>query len=120
MDSYSGNANEAPPGDRGWFVGRFIGKEDDLRHSDSIEIKWGAHAPGDRRAEWTQNQATTITILVRGRMRIQLPDREHLLEKEGDYVMWAPGVIHRWVVEDHTLILTIRWPSEGSRRAPEP
>jgi hypothetical protein len=114
-----GNANDASPEYKGWFTGHFVGEPDDLEHSEAVEIKWGVHGPGDERAEWSSDQATTITILIRGRMRMIFQDREYVLEKEGDYVIWASAIPHKWAVEADSLIITVRWSSPPTISAME-
>jgi hypothetical protein len=99
---------------RGWFVGHFIPPEHGLRSTADIEVKWGTHTLGEVRPEWGSNPAaTTLSVLVRGCIRIVFGDgREALLDQPGDYALWPPGVAHRWSVEqDDTVVLTVRWPS---------
>ena len=38
-------------------------------------------------------------------------EREVLLREEGDFVLWEPGVPHRWQAEGPTIVVTVRWPS---------
>ena len=40
-----------------------------------------------------------------------LESREVLLSKEGDYVLWEPGVPHLWQAETPAVVVTVRWPS---------
>jgi hypothetical protein len=99
---------------RGWFVGHFISPEEGLRSTSDVEVKWGAHTLGELRAEWgTSRVATTLSVLVRGCIRIVFRDgREAVLDEPGDYAVWAPGVEHRWTIEqDDTVVFTVRWPS---------
>ena len=97
---------------RGWFIGNFIPDDLNIRSSGDVEVKWGVHQPGEAQAEWTANKtATTISILVRGKDRIIFPDGEVLLEQEGDYAVWGPGVPHRWHAIDHCVVISVRWPS---------
>jgi quercetin dioxygenase-like cupin family protein len=106
-----GNASDSGRDSRGWFVGSFIEAPPNLRHTNAVEIKWMTHAPGEARADWGTSRGTSMTVLLRGRLRMIFQDREHVLETPGDYVMWAPGVPHRWVAIDESLMLTVRWPS---------
>ena len=79
-----------------------------------MEVKWGLHKLGETRAEWGTNEhATTLSLLVRGTIRIFFPDdKEVLLAEPGEYALWPPGVAHRWQIEqDDTVVLTVRWPS---------
>ncbi|MCC3773171.1 signal peptidase I [Streptomyces sp. UNOC14_S4] len=108
---YVGNAGKDAALDRGWLLGHF--KEDgDPRRSDAVEVKWGVHARGDRRARWVRGeQRTAVLVLVSGRFRVELPGRSVLLEQQGDYVVWGQGVDHSWAAEEDSVVLTVRWPS---------
>lgn len=107
-----GNAAAEGPSHRGWFLGHFLQERQDPRWTKDVELKWGHHAAGERQEEWTINrQATTLSILISGRDRISFPDRDVLLCRPGDYVIWAPGVPHRWRAEEESVVLTVRWPS---------
>lgn len=96
----------------GWFIGHFITPADDPRSTEALEVKWAIHKAGDTRTQWAVNtQATTLSVLIGGRFRLQFEDREIVLAREGDYVLWCPGVGHTWVAESDCTILTVRWPS---------
>lgn len=108
---YVGNANVDAPGDRGWLLGHFkpVG---DIRHSDDVEIKWGMHPRGDRRAQWaTGEKRTALLVLISGRFRLEFPGRDVVLSRQGDYAVWGPGVDHSWYAEEESIVLTVRWPS---------
>lgn len=107
-----GNAADASKDTRGWFVGRFMpGAANPLRTSD-LEVKWYVHAKGEERVQWSPASAVrTLNILVRGCFVLRFPDREVALEKEGDYVLFGPGVAHSFRSVEESLVLTIRWPS---------
>lgn len=116
---YVGNATVDAAADRGWLLGHFkpLG---DLRHSDDVEIKWGVHPPGDRRRRWaTGEKRTALLVLISGRFRMEFPDGDVLLEKQGDYVVWGPGVDHSWRAEADSIVLTVRWPSIPGYAIPE-
>lgn len=108
----TGNAATESQPFRGWFVGRFVPERFGLRATENIEVKWGAHEAGERQTEWSLNRtATTISILLRGRDKISFPDGDAVLEQEGDYVIWGPGIPHRWHALTDCVVLTVRWPS---------
>jgi hypothetical protein len=108
---YVGNADVDAPGDAGWLLGYFK-PPGDPRHSTDVEIKWGRHPQGDRRAKWVRGeQRTALLMLVSGRFHVELPDRTVVLATPGDYVLWGPGVDHSWVAEEPSVVVTIRWPS---------
>lgn len=108
-----GNAHADGQERRGWFVGHFIG-QDDVRRSQDVEIKWGVHPAGEERQGWhDEEQRTTVLILVKGRFRIKLSVADHVLEREGDYAMWGPGIGHSWRAEEDSIVITVRWPSTG-------
>lgn len=97
---------------RGWFMGHFITPSDDPRATSALEVKWGTHPAGEKRSEWAvNNTATTVSILISGRFRLQFPEREIVLAKQGDYVLWLPGVPHCWLAEEESIVLTVRYPS---------
>lgn len=113
-----GNAAVDSAARRGWFVGHFAGEPGTPNRSEAVEVKWGVHRAGERRSTPAVNAtATTLSVLVRGRFRLRFPDRVVVLEREGDYALWAPGVAHDWLAEEESLVLTVRWPSrpEDSR-----
>jgi hypothetical protein len=107
-----GNTNQVPSNPTGWFVGQFIDPADDPRSTDAVEIKWHTHPAGDLKPVWTKSiEATTLAILISGRFKFRFPGQEILLSRQGDYVLWPPGIFHTWQAEEESVILTIRWPS---------
>jgi hypothetical protein len=85
--------------------------EGDPRRSDAVEIKWGAHPAGEQRADWVAAETrTALIILVRGRFRVDFPDRSVVLGEQGDYVVFD-GVEHSWCAEEESIIVGVRWPS---------
>jgi quercetin dioxygenase-like cupin family protein len=108
---YVGNAARDGALDAGWLVGHFK-PPGDARHSEAVEVKWGVHEPGEEREEWAvDEQRTALLVLISGRFRVELRDRSVLLERQGDYVVWGPGVDHSWRADDASIVLTVRWPS---------
>ncbi|MFJ6894438.1 signal peptidase I [Streptomyces hokutonensis] len=108
---YVGNAGKDAPLDSGWLLGHFK-EADDPRHTDVVEVKWGIHPQGDERPEWVRgDERTALLVLVSGRFRVEFPERSVLLEQQGDYVVWGPGVDHSWFAEEESVLVTVRWPS---------
>ncbi|MCW2913375.1 MAG: hypothetical protein JWN52_1443 [Actinomycetia bacterium] len=109
----SGNANDVANQYRGWLLGHFVDSEiHGIRSTGDLEVKWGIHPEGQCRSEWTSDdQRTTITILVSGRFRLDLAVGTTLLARQGDYVIWGPGIDHSWQAETDSVIITVRWPS---------
>jgi hypothetical protein len=71
---------------------------------------------GEERTVWAaSSEATTLSILIHGCIRILFASGEEaLLAEQGDYALWPPGTAHRWQVEqDDTLVLSLRWPSHA-------
>ena len=109
-----GNADVEGANRSGWFLGHFVTPPDDPRSTPILEVKWSDHKAGDGRPQWSMNvEATTLSILIKGRFRLQFPDQEFLLSRESDYVLWSPGVPHCWSAEFDSTVLTIRWPSKA-------
>ena len=115
---YVGHAGTDAPVNRGWLLGHFM-PDGDIRRSTDVEIKWGVHPRGDRRAQWVTGETrTAMIVLVSGRFRIDLPGRSVLLERQGDYVVFD-GVDHSWYAEEESVILGVRWPSVPGYAVPE-
>jgi hypothetical protein len=107
---YTGYAADDAPQHRGWLLGHFM-PAGDARHSEAVEIKWGVHPRGEKRAQWvTEERRTAAIFLVSGRFRVDLPDRSVVLDRPGAYVVFH-GVSHSWVAEEDSTILGVRWPS---------
>ncbi|WP_327115932.1 signal peptidase I [Streptomyces sp. NBC_01341] len=116
---YVGRAAADAALDHGWLLGHFKDPPDP-RHSEALEIKWGVHPRGDERARWVRGEErTALLVLISGRFRMRFGGRDVLLEHQGDYVVWGPGVDHSWCAEEESVVLTVRWPSvPGYRAAP--
>lgn len=98
----------------GWFIGHFVAPGAGPATTDMVEVKWGVHAAGETKAAPGVNRtATTMSLLVSGRFRLDFPShgRSITLARPGDYAVWAPGVSHRWRVLEHAVVITVRWPS---------
>jgi hypothetical protein len=107
---YVGTAEVDAPANRGWLLGHFK-PVDDPRHSDDVEIKWAVHPAGDQRPQWVAGeQRTALLLLISGRFRVELPTRSVLLARQGDYIVFH-GIEHSWHAEEHSVVLTVRWPS---------
>ncbi|NYH50959.1 hypothetical protein HNR06_000548 [Nocardiopsis arvandica] len=116
---YVGNAGRDAALDRGWLLGHFR-DAGDPRHSEDVEVKWGVHPRGDRRRQWVRGERrTALLVLVSGRFRVEFPDRDVVLEQQGDYVVWGRGTDHSWVAEEESVMLTVRWPSVPGYSVPD-
>ena len=79
---------------------------------DEEPVKWGVHPAGESRDAWvTDEQRTTLLLLVSGRFHVDLSVGFFTLENEGDNAMWGPGIDHCWQAEKDTVVITVRWPS---------
>src|SRR5688572_28242477 len=79
------------------------------RCASRVEVKGFTHAKGDTRPEWSAaNAVRTLNIPIRGRFVLLFPDHEVLLEKEGDFVRFGPGIAHSFRSEEPSLVLTVR------------
>jgi mannose-6-phosphate isomerase-like protein (cupin superfamily) len=110
-----GNAFDASKSSRGWFLGHFMKGDDNPLRSRDLEVKWYTHPKGDARSEWAPGSPVrTLNVLIRGSFVLVFPDREVALEKEGDFVLFGPGVAHSFRSVEESLVLTVRWPSNPS------
>ncbi|MFF4563020.1 signal peptidase I [Streptomyces sp. NPDC001435] len=110
---YTGNANDDADQHRGWLLGHFIDPaKGAVRQTGALEVKWGIHPAGQQRQEWVaDDQRTAVIILVSGKFRLDLSVGSVTLEKQGDYVVWGPGIDHSWQAEEDSVVVTVRWPS---------
>ncbi|ASO20561.1 hypothetical protein FHR81_004672 [Actinoalloteichus hoggarensis] len=107
-----GNANDDTQETRGWLLGHFINPTEDIRSTTDVEVKWANHPAGDKRAEWTtDDQRTTLLLMVHGEFRLDLTEDSVTLAKPGDYVLWGPGIDHSWEALADSVVITVRWPS---------
>jgi hypothetical protein len=113
-----GNANDASA-TRGWLVGSFFPSSAGPLHTDGVEVKWGTHRAGEERHAWTTSESrATLAVLVSGRFTIRTSDGDATLTRPGDYVAWAPGVLHWWRAEEDSVVVTTRWPAQPAWRKP--
>jgi hypothetical protein len=119
MESVSwGNASTlaANEGKAFWVVGHMI-EENNLRHTDQFELKWGRHLRGEKYPDFVPSKEGVrgISIMIYGRMRLVFKrgteTQTVTLQTEGDFVLWQPDVSHNSEFLDDTLVLTIKWPS---------
>ncbi|MEU4523455.1 signal peptidase I [Amycolatopsis sp. NPDC024027] len=108
----AGNANDDSVSTRGWLVGHFIDPSLGVRATEEVEVKWAQHCVGEKRAEWTSgDQRTTLVILIFGEFRVDVTNGSKVMSRQGDYVLWGPGVDHSWEALADCIVLTVRWPS---------
>jgi hypothetical protein len=113
---YFGSAVADQVRDSGWFIGQFVPPELGLRHQTAVEVKWGIHPDGEVRARpWASGHAITVSVLIRGSLRLTFFIGETpkilTLQKEGDYVVFAPDAVHSWEAIGDTIVLSVRFPS---------
>jgi hypothetical protein len=111
-----GNAARDQVRDTGWFVGQFVPAQMGLRHQTDVELKWGVHPDGEKRARpWATGHGTTISVLIEGALQVtlHLPDRLEVitLREPGDYLAFGPEIVHSWEAIGRTIVLTVRFPS---------
>jgi quercetin dioxygenase-like cupin family protein len=109
----TGNAADESTDYRGWLLGHFIDPADGAaRKTSAVEVKWGIHPIGEKRAEWsTDEKRSTVVILISGRFRVDLSVGSVMLQRQGDYLTWGPGIDHTWQAEEDSIVITVRWPS---------
>jgi len=119
-----GSAVEDSAPYRGWLVGHFVNPADGaIRRSEAVEIRWTPFPAGTERAEWVRGEVrTTIVLLVSGHFRILFSAAPHQvdLKRPGDYVMWGPGVDHKNVAIEDSVIVVVRWPSVAGQENSRP
>jgi quercetin dioxygenase-like cupin family protein len=74
----------------------------------------GVHPAGQERpGGWTIGETrSTLVILVSGTFRVDLSGEGGArLQRQGDYLVWGPGIEHTWQAENDSFVITIRWPS---------
>ncbi|MGH6841777.1 MAG: hypothetical protein ACREDV_06750, partial [Methylocella sp.] len=82
-----------------------------------VELKWGLHKDGEKRSHPLANgNATTISVFIRGgALRVTFgvggTKQTVTLQKEGDYVVFGPDIVHFWEAEGEPVVLSIRFPS---------
>ena len=142
MEIEVGNAGAVDTGGTGWFIGfgdwtlsddpgpvnlRFLPPDALAR---GLQVKWMTHPAHDPRGTGKPcSEGRTISLLVSegGRFRLEFSPEpsfspgglvRHTLDRHGDFVIWGPGLHHRWFVDETCTILTIRWtPVAGKGRA---
>jgi hypothetical protein len=83
-----------------------------MTNSRDVEIKWAVHPVDEKRAAWTaDDQRTTLVLLVQGNFRVDLTETSVTLSRQGDYVLWGPGIDHTWEALSDSVVVTVRWPS---------
>lgn len=110
---YLGNAPKEAPENRGWIVGKFPDHVFGERFTEDVEIKYGVHKQGEEREKWSYSKtATSLTMVVSGKMQLDFPSQSIVLAEKGDYVVWGPNIPHKWKVLEDVEIITVRWPSK--------
>jgi hypothetical protein len=104
-------------GHGGWFVGHFM-DEGTLSQSDDVEVKFSVNPTGRRNEAAVANIVSrSMTILVSGKHRVEFGNSSVLLERPGDYCIWA-GTAHSWQSVRESTVLTVRWPSLQGDQVP--
>ncbi|MFI5614735.1 hypothetical protein [Amycolatopsis sp. NPDC051903] len=108
----TGNAAFDGADTRGWLIGHFAPLHSG-RHADEVEIKWAHHPAGAARDAWSPPaDVRTLTVLVAGGpFRVDVAEDVVELRQLGDYVLFGPGLPHRWEALDAATMLTVRWPA---------
>jgi hypothetical protein len=108
----TGNVHDDSTDTRGWQVGHFIDPSRGVCATKDVEMKWASHPAGDKRSTWVTNERrSTLVMLISGEFRIDLAECSRILDSQGDYLAWGPGVGHTWVALDDSVVVTVRWPS---------
>jgi hypothetical protein len=109
---HSGNAAEDGLQTRGWLLGHFVDPAEGVRSTKDLEVKWGIHPAGEKRSEWTaDDHRTTMVLLVEGHFVVHLTEGSAAMTRQGDYIIWGPGIDHSWEALSDSVVITVRWPS---------
>jgi hypothetical protein len=85
-----------------------------VRATDALEIKWGIHPAGQERPEWTADKRrSTLVLLVSGKFRVDLTVGSVTMDRQGDYIVWGPGIDHSWQAEQVLATSLYEHPSAG-------
>lgn len=111
-----GSASEDGHRHKGWWVGHFA--SGNAQRTSDVETKWITHAAGAKHDGWSTNEvATSMAVLISGKHRMEFLGSHVVLENQGDYVIWGPGVEHSWTALEKSTIMCVRWPSlSGDQR----
>jgi quercetin dioxygenase-like cupin family protein len=52
-----------------------------------------------------------IRYHVSGEFRIDLTEGSFTLQRQGDYLVWGPGIDHSLEAVTDAVVVTVRWPS---------
>lgn len=109
---HMGNAADDGQHTRGWILGHFIDSSEGIRSTRDVEVKWATHPAGEKRAAWTKDEhRTTMVLLIEGKFHVHLTTGQAQLTRQGDYVVWGPGIDHSWEAKGNSIVVTVRWPS---------
>ena len=111
MDIEFGNIETKPNGARGWIFGPFVPDPSPFK-TEHFSVKWAILSKGDARTELGVDPVQrSVTVLISGKFKINFPESstDVVLEKEGDYAYWGPGVGHTWVALEESKTVTFRW-----------
>lgn len=112
-----GNIDNKPNGDRGWIIGEFKDRELPYPFANKFfSLKWSKLSKGDKKpSPVAEEKAKTLTLLVTGKHRVNFPDENEsvLLQKEGDYVFFEPGIAHSWEAVEDNFTITLRFEDTG-------
>jgi hypothetical protein len=95
---------------RGWFIGYFIDPAQGLRYTEEIEVKWGIHSTSEEKPFPDAAEGTTLTLLISGSFVVVFPElnKSAYLKRSGDYVIFAPRVMHSWKTIEDSVVLNKR------------
>ena len=61
--------------------------------------------------ERPQDAETTLVFLISGQFRVDVTGGSKTMTRQGDYIMWGPGIDHSWEALADSVVMTVRWPS---------
>jgi len=108
--------NEQPKGVGGFDDGGFwvVTKHKDVKE---VSVRSEVFSSVEKTALPRYKDGTVDEQIDRGKFVLLFPDREVPLEREGDFVLFGPGVAHSFRSVEESLVLTVRWPSKPQKGA---
>jgi mannose-6-phosphate isomerase-like protein (cupin superfamily) len=110
---FVGNASEFQDRHKGYFLGHFMGKIGyPALNYEGLEIAWKQTLSSFDDKPHYHLHSTEITIVLSGRLTVELDQRQEIQLRKGDFVLVPPGtVLQNLSAEEGTEVITMKFPS---------